>query len=431
MVTPVPPRLSPGERLRRAGIAAWSVIGLLILAAVLLWLLLKIRVIFPPLLIALLIIYVLNPLISRLERRGVARGIATIFTFLFAVGVIALILMFLVPAISGQVDSFSEEWPEFRTRMATFVIDTAESVDERFGTNIDSTQIACLFGADETVEGAEAPTHAECDEVTRNFRQELGQQAGRITEIGLNVLEVLLVFLLAPLVALYLLMDLPQLQRDMLNLIPETHRGEAADLASKVGGTVGGFFRGQLFVALMVGMLSAIGFRIIGLPFWLVIGAIAGFFNLIPLVGPYIGGALGFLVGTVSGGVGLGLKAALVELVVQQLDNHVISPNVMRRTVNLHPVTVMLTILAAGAVAGFWGILLGVPAVAVGKLVLGHLWATRVLGEQVSPHTVTARAGGEAPSVVPEDEPAPPPERKTVRRKPTAQKAARSRRAGK
>ena len=131
--------------------------------------------------------------------------------------------------------------------------------------------------------------------------------------------------------------------------------------------------------------MSALGFALIGLPFWFLIGAIAGFFNLIPLVGPYIGGALGFLVGTVTGGVGLGLKAALVELVVQQIDNHIISPNVMKRTVQIHPATVMLAILAGGAVAGFWGVLLGVPAVAVIKLLLGHVWATRVLGEEVSP----------------------------------------------
>ncbi|MFN2525413.1 MAG: AI-2E family transporter [Actinomycetota bacterium] len=402
MVTPAAPRLPAGERLRRAGIAAWSVIGLLILVAISFWLLLKIRVIFPPLLIALLIIYMLNPLVTRLERRRVPRTAGTIVTFLLAIGVFALILILLVPAVSNQVSSFSEEWPRFRTQMASFVIDTTESIDKRFGTNIDSAQIACLFDADQTIEGADAPTPAQCDEVTRKFRDQLGQQAGRITEIGLTVLEVLLVFILAPLVALYLLIDLPQLQRDMLNLVPETHRAEAADLASKVGRTVGGFFRGQLVVALIVGVLSAIGFRIIGLPFWLVIGAIAGFFNLIPLVGPYIGGTLGFLVGTVSGGVGLGLRAALVELIVQQLDNHFISPNVMKRTVNLHPVTVMLSILAGGAVAGFWGILLGVPAVAVGKLVLGHLWATRVLGEEVSPYATTKSEAGEPPSVVPE-----------------------------
>src|SRR5207249_4648318 len=131
-------------------------------------------------------------------------------------------------------------------------------------------------------------------------------------------------------------------------------------------------------------------------------------FNLIPMVGPFIGGGIGFAVGTISGGIGLGLKAALVEFVVQQLDNHIISPQVMRFTVQVHPATVALSILAGGAVAGFWGVLLGVPAVAVGKILLGHLWTTRVLAEEVTPH---ATARGRPPSIVPgPGERAPPPE---------------------
>jgi predicted PurR-regulated permease PerM len=160
-----------------------------------------------------------------------------------------------------------------------------------------------------------------------------------------------------------------------------------------------------LLVAFIVGMLSALGFRIIGLPFWLVIGAIAGFFNLIPLIGPFIGGAIGFIVGTISNGIGLGIKAAIVELIVQQIDNHLISPMVMRKSVQLHPATVMLALLAGGALAGFWGVLLGVPAVAVCKIVLGHLYASRILGEEITPY---GRASGpsRAPPIpqVPEPE---------------------------
>jgi predicted PurR-regulated permease PerM len=131
----------------------------------------------------------------------------------------------------------------------------------------------------------------------------------------------------------------------------------------------------------------------------LVIGAIAGFTNLIPLVGPFIGGGLGFLVGTMSDGFSLGLRAAIVALVVQQIDNHIISPNVMRRTVQLHPVTVMLSLLAGGAVLGFWGVLLAVPTVAVAKLLLSHLWQTRVLGVEPSPYAQAP--GADPPSVVP------------------------------
>ncbi|MDQ3985085.1 MAG: AI-2E family transporter [Actinomycetota bacterium] len=383
MSSPAPPRLPASERLRRVGLAAWSLIGILIVTAFALWGLLRIRIIFPPLILAVLIIYTLNPVVAWLERRRIPRLAGTLIAYVVVLGGISILIALLVPLVSRQVEQVSDHWPEYRAEIVTFVDDTAQSVEDRFGTEINTSQVACLLGAEEA--STETISEARCDEVTEDFREALANQADRITEIGSSVLEALLVFIIGPLLALYLLIDLPHLQRDAINLVPEAHREEVRDLASKVGLAVGGFFRGQLVVALLVGTLSAFGFWLIDLPFWFLIGAIAGFFNLIPLVGPYIGGAIGFFIGIIAQGIGLGLKAALVELVVQQIDNHIISPNVMRRTVNLHPVTVMLSILAGGALAGFWGVLLGVPAMAVVKLLLGHVWSTRVLGAPVSP----------------------------------------------
>lgn len=384
MVTPVPPRLPPGERLRRVGIGAWSVIGLLILLAISGWLLLKISVIFPPLVLALLIIYLVNPIVNRLEDRRVPRVLGAILSYVVVLGSITLIVLALIPLASNQIESFSDDWPEFREKSVRSIHSTSESIEDRFGTKIDTSQIECLLGADD-IESADSPTHAECDEATREFRERLSAQASRITELGGTILEVLIIFILGPLLALYLIIDLPDLQKDVLGLVPENNRDEFADVGSKIGRAVGGFFRGQLVVALIVFVLSSIAFKIVGLPFWLVIGAIAGFTNLIPLVGPFIGGGLGVIVGTLSEGFGLGLKAAIAALVVQQIDNHIISPNVMKRTVQLHPVTVMLGLLAGGTLAGFWGVLLAVPAIAVTKIVLGHLWTTRVLGLEPAP----------------------------------------------
>ena len=382
--------------------AAWSIIGLLIVVAIAVWLLHEIRVIFPPLVLALLIIYLLNPVVTRLEGRGVRRSIGAVLSYIVVLGSLTIAGMLVFPLISDQVSHFSENTPQLRQDLVDSINDFANGVEDRFGFAIDTEQISCLLGPEGTSVAGDFST-AECDAVTREFRERLSHQAGRITEIGFSVLEGLLVFILAPLLALYILIDLPQLQRDALNLVPESHRNEFADLGSKVGRAVGGFFRGQLFVALMVGVMSSLGFWIIGLPFWLVIGGLAGFTNLIPLVGPFIGGGLGLIVGIVTEGTALGVAAAVVALIVQQIDNHIISPNVMKRTVQIHPATVMLALLAGGTIAGFWGVLLGVPAVAVVKLLLAHFWTTRVLGEDVSPH---ARVGGMAvaPSVVPATE---------------------------
>ncbi len=357
-----------------------------------------VRVIFPPLVLAILIIYLLNPIVTRLEQRGVKRTLGTLVSYVVVLGGLTLIIVASAPLISRQVTNFRDEWPEFKLDLARSVQDTAADIDRRVGIDINTDRVTCLLAGEEAGTPG-LPSQGVCDERTREFRAFITEQAGRITEIGFSVLEVLLIFILAPLLALYLLIDLPHLQRDVLNLVPETHRQEFADLGSKIGRTVGGFMRGQFLVALIVGVLTSIGFWIIGLPFWLVIGAIAGLTNLIPLVGPFIGGGLGLIVGIVSEGFGLGLQAALVALVVQQIDNHIISPNVMKRTVQLHPVTVMLSILAGGALAGFWGVLLGVPTVAVVKVLMSHFWATRVLRTPASPY---ASSRAEPPAIVPE-----------------------------
>ncbi|HJR44202.1 MAG TPA: AI-2E family transporter [Actinomycetota bacterium] len=400
MSSPPTPRLPAGERLRRAGVGAWSIIGILILAAAFVWVLFKIRIIFPPLVLALLIIYLLNPLVTRLEERNVSRTIGTILAYVVVLGGITLLIIGATPYVSRQIDTFRDDWPEFKVELADSIVGAGDEINDRFGIDLDTSRVTCLLDADDTAE-IDAPSHERCDEVTQRFRESITASADRITEVGSSVLEVLFIFILGPLLALYLLIDLPQLQRDLLNLVPESHKEEMADLGAKVGKTIGGFFRGQFLVALIVGIMSAIGFAIIDLKFWLVIGAIAGFTNLIPLVGPFIGGGLGLLIGSITGGAGLGLKAALVALIVQQIDNHIISPNVMKRTVQLHPVSVMLSILAGGTLAGFWGVLLGVPAVAVGKLLFNHLWTTRVLGVEPSPFAPLP--GTEPPSVVPEE----------------------------
>ncbi len=402
VISPGNSRLTAGERLRRAGVAAWSIIGILLLGAILVWAFLKVRIVFPPLVLAILILFVLNPLVTRLERWRVPRAAGALASYVVVLGGLALAILALIPILSQQVQELSDQLPQFRDQAIAFADDNVARLEQSLNTQIDTTQISCLLGSPgESL--TEVPSRARCDEVTEDLRNQIVAHAGRITDIGSSIVEVLAIFVIGPLIALYLLIDLPHLSRDLKGLIPPSHRDEFVDLGGKISHAIGGFFRGQLLVALIVGLLSALGFYFIGLPFWFVIGGIAGFFNLVPLIGPYIGGALGFFVGIVSGGFSLGLRAALVELVVQQLDNHLISPNIMRRTVNLHPVTVILALLAGGAVAGFWGVLLGVPAVAVIKVLLSHVWSTRVLGVEVTPHSSRRE---EASASSPEEAPA-------------------------
>ena len=109
MAIPTPPRLPPGERLRRVGVGAWSIIGLLIVLALIVWALFKIKVIFPPLLLAVLIIYMLNPLVSRMQAHGLPRLSGVLISYVVVLGGLTLVVILLTPFVSRQIDNFSED----------------------------------------------------------------------------------------------------------------------------------------------------------------------------------------------------------------------------------------------------------------------------------------------------------------------------------
>jgi predicted PurR-regulated permease PerM len=217
-----------------------------------------------------------------------------------------------------------------------------------------------------------------------------------------SVLHGVVVFVLGLIVAFYLLVGLPNIQRRTLALLPPRHRPDLEELGGRVGRAVGGFFRGQLLVALFVGIASSIALKLVGLPFWLLVGMISGVFNLVPLIGPWIAGAVAVVIALVNGEPVMALWAAVALAVVQQIDNHLISPNVMSRTVNLHPVVVILALLLGATFYGILGMLVAVPLVAMVKICFLHFWVRHVdYGEDL------VAEPGMGPEAEPPPEPAP------------------------
>ena len=152
-------------------------------------------------------------------------------------------------------------------------------------------------------------------------------------------------------------------------------------MVTQAARVVGGFVRGQLLVALIVGILSSVGLALLGVPFWLLIGLIAGFLNVIPFIGPFAGGFLAALVSLVFRDISTALWSVVMFTAVQQFDNHVISPNVLKSRVQLNPVFILLALLLGGSIGGFFGLLVAVPVAAALRVIVGHLWRTRVLEE--------------------------------------------------
>jgi predicted PurR-regulated permease PerM len=348
-----------GAGVRRLGIAAWSLLGTLLLLGVAGWVILRFWIIVPPIVIALVFIYVLNPVVARLEHRGVARWLGSCLSYTVLLGLLTLLGFLLIPSLVDQGRELADNFPTIYDDLVAEI----ESFTDGIGLN-----------------SVDLPQYEELQDSVADG-DVFNLQLSDVTDFTLGVLETVFLVILAPVVAFYVLLDLPTLRRKAVALIPARHRAETAHVATQLGNAVGGFLRGQVVVALIVGVMTSFGFWLIGLPFWLLIGMIAGFLNIIPFVGPWVGGALGVMVALATRDPSTALWAAGVALIVQQIDNHFVSPTVLRVTVRLHPSAIILGLVAGAAIGGFWGLVMTVPLMASVKIVVGHFWRTRVLGQ--------------------------------------------------
>lgn len=371
------------SRAARWGVVAWSAIGvLLILYWSFRYVIHPVRVIFPPLVLALIFVYILNPIVSWLEQRGIPRVLGALLTYLLLLGAIAVGLRYLIPIMVEQGQEFSRSLPALLDRAQASISDVLERFGaEGGGGELDSGQVQAV--------------------------------TERLFNLTVGLLNGALILVFGLILGVYLLIDMPKIQRGIISIVPARRRPEVLAIGEKLGRAIGGFFRGQLLVALFVGVASTIALYVVGLPYWALVGMITGLFNLIPLIGPFIGGAIAVFIAFASstGGEGLlqletgwplAIGSSIALLVVQQIDNHVVSPNIVARTVKMHPVTVMLALLAGGTLLGLWGMLLAVPVFASVKILVLHAWDTQMTWPPTPPPEREPGASVEVPTDLPE-----------------------------
>ena len=375
---------------------AWALCGVAALIAILGLIAWVLRVIWPPLILAGAIVFLLNPVVTRLQGRHIPRALGTALAYLGVLGLIVTVGLLVAPLATKQYDDLAKEWPDLKADLERQIDDLAQrSESDGWPVRIPTYQeLENQFSGNKA---ADANGDGTITDAERQVR--FAAQIDTARELALKVFHVGIIFVLAPIIAFYLLVDLPHIRRVLRSLVPEHARGDVIVVSRRLSTAIGGYFRGQIAVAVVVGAMASIGMLIIGLPFWLIVGMVAGLFNMIPLIGPWVGAVPGIAIAIATGGgVHQAVAVAIVMAIVQQIDNHFISPIVMQRAVKLHPAVVMLALLAGGTLAGFFGLLLAVPTAAVLKILLGHAWRHSVLGEPLD--EIEARWDAEAEQTV-------------------------------
>jgi predicted PurR-regulated permease PerM len=305
------------------------------------------RDIFWPLLLALGLAYLLDPMVTWFERRRVPRSLGVLITGLLFVLAVTLVLLFVVPAVGEQLQRLVERLPGYWETLRQTALPWLSRVEAEFPT----------------------PLKDLPDTIIRTLRENIPQvatQAGKIlTGFFGNLLDMVLLFLSLAFVLVftfYVLRDFPRIKAAAFDLVPVPYREVTRARLEEVDDVVSGFVRGQLTIAVIVALLNSTGLTLLQVPMGLLIGLGAGLGNLVPYMSIIIGLVPALILSWLEQG-SLVRLLAIVGLFtgVQMLEGAVLSPRILGRSVNLHPVWVLLAVIAGGNLFGFFGMLLAVP----------------------------------------------------------------------
>ena len=358
--------------LPRAALVVWLVLGLLLILRESVVLLRGVfSVVVPPLVLAGLVVLVLHQPVNVLARR-MSRALATGLTMLVAVTILAGIAVVLVPPVLRQAGGLIADTPGF----VASATDNLERWGDRVGVDLPLSR---------REQRTELPAEAEEAVAAGGASATVLAVLGGLTGVATGLVGLVVTLVVGTVLGCYIVADMPHLSAVAHGLVPPAWREDFHATTAEIRGALLGFARGQLLVAIFVGLLSAIGLALAGLPGWGAVGVVAGVTNLIPLVGPISAAVVGGVIALAHFGIVRALVVVAIMILVQQIDSHVLSPRIIGASVNVHPVTVLIALLLGGSLFGLLGVLLAVPIAATGQIVAGRLWRRFVpWGDDVS-----------------------------------------------
>jgi predicted PurR-regulated permease PerM len=347
------------EAVKNIGIFCWSIIGLLIIVALFFYIVYLIRIAVIPLIVAVGIAYLLTPLVALLQKK-MKRVFAVAITYVIFTGIIFTIFFFMIPLISDQFRVFIGKFPFYITNLT-------DLINEFLRKSVLVHNLENFIGKEIIPQDSNAITQYIINSL--NFKEFNFLQGA--TTFTRSILNILITFIIGPVIGIYILKDTDRLRNVFIKVLPARFRSQASDIIDKINNVGGRYIRGQILISIIVGILCTVILLILRVDFAILLGFISGVFNLVPFLGPIIGAIPAALAALFVSPI----KALLVILLfvgVHQLDSYVISPNIMKFQVGVHPAIVIFSIIAGGAIFGPIGLLLAVPTVAVIQEILKY-----------------------------------------------------------
>lgn len=313
--------------------------------------------IFVPVLIAGLLFYLLNPIVDFFETKFNIKRVITITLLLVLILILIIfVIVYLFPLIVSQIISLGSSVPHYYQVMIDW-----------FSDKFDPHTVKGI--SDNVYQYAMDYFKISSSQFTHIAQSFLKNLTGVISKVATTVVNIVTV----PFLLFFMLKDGSKLKRSVEDLLPIKYRKSGMKLLEDINNQVASYVRGQMIVAICVAIIFVIGYSIIGLKYALLLGILAGVFNVIPFFGSWLSEIPTIVVALFMSPM-MVVKVLLVFVVEWLLESQLISPLVMSANMKMHPVTTLIVLLTAGNLFGLFGVIFGIPIYAVMKIIVGRVF---------------------------------------------------------
>ncbi|HLR41386.1 MAG TPA: AI-2E family transporter [Virgibacillus sp.] len=308
---------------------------------------------FLPFLIACLIAYLLYPVIQKIHHYNIPTSIAILLIYVLFFGGTAYFIYRVYPAVIHELKDLNEQLPQLIRMYEDAVYQIYESTSflpEAVHDKMDGF----VIGLETKVENI------------------LGKLLGGFTK----VFDVILIIMVIPVLVFYFLKDYKQIKNYFKKWIPRRYRPQASTLLHAINESLGNYIRGQLLVSLFVSIATLIAFHLLGIKYALLLAIIMGLTNIIPYFGPIIG-AIPAIAITLTMSAKLIIFVLLAIFIIQLIESNLLSPYIVGKSINIHPVAIIFALLLGGEISGVIGMILAVPTLTILNVLLTHTVAIR------------------------------------------------------
>ncbi len=302
-----------------------------------------------PFLISAFITYLLHPIIEKLHRTGVPRSISILIIYFLFFGLIGYGFYRGVPVLITQLRDLSENFPQFTLTYNMWI----DSIHDQ----TDSWPIGI---------------HDRIDDLFAKTEEWVAITIEKVINSLKSLFDYMLLIAIIPFLVFYMLKDYDQIKRAGWYMTPRKWRSETIQFLKDIDRSLGNYIRGQLFVCLIIGTLAFISLWFFHVKYPLILGLLIGATNIIPYFGPVIGAVPALIIAAT-----MSTKTVIVVIVIilslQFIEGNILGPLIVGKSLHMHPIIIMLALLAGGEIGGVVGLMLAVPVIVILKVMIIHM----------------------------------------------------------